>query len=174
MSDPKRIPDIKKVAEIMPHGSALIYRHFGEGMCGDTAKALRKITYERDMQFLIGKDIELAQECSADGLHLPEIDLAFAPSIREHYPDWVLTVAAHSAQTLSGKLTTSLDAAILSPVFASESPSAGVPLGVETFSHMAADADIPVLALGGINDANVFDLENSGAAGIAGISGFVR
>ena len=173
MSDPKRIADLVAVVNKMPRGSAVIYRHFGEPERRQTADVLRQITFDRDMQLLIGKDVELAHAIGADGVHLPEIDLVFAISLRSHYPDWIVTIAAHTEQTLVDAARWKLDAAIFSPVFVSDSPSAGLPTGVEKFTELVALVDIPVFALGGINIANATVLRESGAAGLAGISGFV-
>jgi len=172
MTDPERLPDIVGVAQNLPRGSALIYRHFGAPDKEMMVRRLRILAFERELQFLIGQDEDLARQCGADGLHIPERHLGRAKALRHRYPDWVLTGAAHSELALKRAAHAKLDAAILSPVFESQSPSAGKPLGVEIFTDWVRAADLPVIALGGLNDRNVAQLRNSGAAGIAGISGF--
>ena len=170
MSDPQRLPDICAAAKTLPRGSALIYRHFGAKDKQEVAADLRQICFARDIQLLIGQDEELARACGADGLHLPERDLGRAVYLRGRYPDWLLTGAAHSAAALAQ--TNALDAAVLSPVFESQSPSAGAPLGIGTFAKMVRGAPVPVFALGGIQAGNVQEILGTGAAGIAGVSGF--
>ena len=169
MSDPKRLPDICTAAKSLPRGSAVIYRHFGAGDRGAVAKTLRQICFARDLQLLIGQDEDLARGCGADGLHLPERDLARGAALRARYSDWLLTGAAHGPASLAK--TAGLDAAILSPVFESQSASAGAPLGLEVFTKMVRAAPVPVFALGGINSRNAQQLLGTGAAGIAGVSG---
>ena len=66
------------------------------------------------------------------------------------------------------------DAILVSPVFASRSPSAGAPLGAGTFSAIVAATPAPVYALGGVTAETAAGLVNSGAAGLAGIEGFNR
>ena len=173
MTDPKRTPDIVHAVQTLPPYSTVIYRHFGAPDKEIMARRLRMIAFERDLQFLIGQDEALVRLCGADGLHIPERHLGRAKTLRRRYPDWVLTGAAHSAQALERAADAKLDAAILSPVFESKSPSAEKPLGVETFSNWVRGADLPVIALGGINARNVGQLKTTGAAGVAGISGFI-
>jgi thiamine-phosphate pyrophosphorylase len=173
MTDPKRLPDLVHAVQGLPRNAALIYRHFGAPDKQMMARRLRLLCFERDLQFLVGQDEELARECGADGLHLPERHLGRAKVLRARYPDWIITTAAHSEIALSRAAQAGLDAALLSPVFASDSPSAKTVLGVPQFSKWTKGANIPVYALGGINAVNVAELAGSGASGIAGISGFI-
>ncbi len=170
MTDPKRTPDILRSAAGLPKRSTLIYRHFGADNKVAIATALRQICFVREVQFLIARDEELAMDTGADGLHLPEKYLSHAPKLRARYPDWLLSGAVHSAENLQN--TKGVDAAILSPVFPSVSPSAGKPLGVKKFTDITRTAPVAVFALGGVSGANVSQLLSSGAAGIAGVSAF--
>ena len=172
MTDPKRVPDVLGAAQNLPEHSALIYRHFGAPEREFMAHKLRQICNDRGIQFLIGADEDLARTVGADGVHLPETDLDAAPVLHIQYPDWILTGATHSEFALAKAARLGLEAGFVSPVFESQSPSAGDTLGVERFAEMVRDAKIPVIALGGINGTNVHRLIGSGAAGIAGISGF--
>jgi len=172
MSDPERVPDVVGAARALPEGSTIIYRHFGNNDKVVTAQALRQIAFARNLQFLIGQDVELAVQVGADGVHLPEHELGRGAELRQKYPDWLMTGAAHSSDAVKISANNKLDAAILSPVFASDSKSAGKPMGVSTFADIAAKANVPVIALGGVSCENVEKLYDSGAAGIAGVSMF--
>ena len=174
MTDPKRIPDILNAVKNLPERSALIYRHFGAPDREFMAHKLRQVCFKRGIQFLIGADETLARQCGADGLHLPERDLESAPVLHIRYPDWILTGATHSELALARAAKTGVSAAFLSPVFKSDSPSAGKALGVERFTDIVRTAALPVFALGGVNRNNAEMLLGTGAAGIAGISGFAR
>ena len=174
MTDPTRVPDIALAVQNLPKHSALIYRHFGATDREFMAHKLRQICFDRGIQFLVGADEELARGCGADGMHLPERDLDSARVLHIRYPDWILTGATHSELALATAAKLGLDAGFVSPVFASDSPSAGEALGVERLSDMIRSAQLPVMALGGINGGNAHQLIGSGAAGIAGISGFTH
>ena len=172
MSDPDRLPDIEAAARQLPKGAALIYRHFGAPDRDEIAMSLRQICFEKDVQFLVGKDIALAASSGADGVHLPERELEKTTALRLCYPDWIISGAAHSLEALKMAHSINVDAAIVSSVFESQSPSAGTSLSMDTFSKWAKQVDLPIFALGGIHHGNANLLKESGAAGLAGVSGF--
>jgi thiamine-phosphate pyrophosphorylase len=172
MSDPKRITNIEHAARNLPKNAALIYRHFGAQNRVQTAQKLRDICTQRHIQFLIGADAELAEHIGADGVHLPERDMAQAKSVRAAHSQWIITSAVHSQEALKRAEALPLDAVILSPVFDSQSPSAGKALGAEVFAAWAGEINMPVFALGGIDDMTAPELIGSGAAGVAGVSAF--
>ncbi|MCF6221604.1 MAG: thiamine phosphate synthase [Robiginitomaculum sp.] len=173
MSDPKRTPDVLRVARNLPEGAALIYRHFGAGDRGAIAGELRQISFARNLQFLIGQDADLAAQIGADGVHLPERELGQGAVLRARYPAWLLTGAAHSQNAVKQCAKNGLDAAILSPIFTSASKSASQPIGTEMLADIAKATKFPIIALGGISAVTVPELDTSGAAGIAGVSMFV-
>ena len=174
MTDPNRVPDVILAAQNLPEHSALIYRHFGAADREFIAHKLREICFDRGVQLLIGADEDLARGCGADGLHLPERDLDTARVLHIRYPDWILTGATHSELALAKAAILCLDAGFVSPVFTSDSPSSGKEIGVARITSMVRSAKIPVFALGGINGMNAGQIIGSGAAGIAGISGFTH
>ncbi len=173
MSDPDRTPDVLAVARNLPTGTVLIYRHFGASNRKDIANKLRTIATKRRLQFLVGQDVALAKLVGADGVHIPERELAAAKNISKQYPNWIITGAAHNTAAIRKCAAAGLDACIVSPVFASDSPSAKTPLGIVKLTEMVKAAPIPIIALGGINAKTAEKLPCSGVAGLAGVSGFV-
>lgn len=161
------------MAERLPAGAGIIYRAFGAADALQTARRLREIAQARGLTLLIGRDAELAQACGADGLHLPEIDGWRGPGLRAAHPGWILTGAAHSESAVAACAAAGLDAALLSPVFPSASPSAGQALGLARFGAIARAAALPVYALGGVNAETAPGLIGSGAAGIAAVEGLL-
>ena len=63
------------------------------------------------------------------------------------------------------------NAALVSAVFTSESPSAGAPLGALRFARLNRTARLPIIALGGINARTAPRLVDAGAAGLAAVGG---
>ncbi|HYE43295.1 MAG TPA: thiamine phosphate synthase [Caulobacteraceae bacterium] len=174
VTDPLRTPDPAAVAARLPVGAGVIYRHFGAEDALPTAMRLREIAGLRALTLLIGLDAELAEACGAHGVHLPEAGLGQARELRAGHPEWLLTAAAHGAGALEAAASAGVDAALLSPVFPSASPSAGPPLGLARFSELARGAPLPVYALGGVTAANVAELLGSGAAGVAAVEGVLE
>ncbi|HEX8570545.1 MAG TPA: thiamine phosphate synthase [Caulobacteraceae bacterium] len=168
-----RTPDPVAIAETLPRGVAVVYRAFGAEDAGRTAATLREATLRHGALLLVGDDEALAADADADGLHLPERAVVRAPEIRARHPDWLLTGAAHDAAALARAAEAGLDAAVLSPVFSSRSPSAGPPLGAVRFAAMVREAQLPVIALGGIDGGTAQRLIGSGAAGFAAVEGWL-
>ena len=174
MSDPERVPDIIGAAQKLPKGAALIYRHFGKADRNDEAQRLREITSQRGIQFLIGHDTELAETVGADGVHFRrDGELALPKEWRARRPDWLISMAGLKQGSYWGDLTI-LDGLLVSSVFASNSLSAGAPIGLEAFTDIADSLNVPVFALGGIKPSNAHHIIGTGAAGLAGIEGFME
>ena len=168
MSDPERTPDLLDLASKIPPGSALIYRHFGTP---GLERELRQITQDKNVQLLIGQDPELAESCQADGVHFSRRETGDRIQLwRDRRPDWIMSAAAIKEGEDLRPLG-SLDALFLSPIFSSDSPSAGTPIGVETLRSFVRFCPCPVFALGGIKATNVEQLVGTGIAGFAAIGG---
>lgn len=171
VTDP-RIKDPRAVAKTLPRGSAIIYRHFGETRRAAIAADLRVIAFDGDHLFLIGADPQLAISCGADGVHFPQRDISNVVTWRERIPEWFLSAAAHDMDSIIEASAAPLNAVTLSPVFQTDSPGSGTPLGASRFTDLAGLSSHPVIALGGIKAENIDHLSGTGAAAIAGVSLF--
>lgn len=173
MTDPARVPDPVRSAQRLPEGSAVIYRHFGDPNRVNIAHKLRKVTASRGQQLLIGDDPALMETVGADGVHFKRDPyLVAAQCLRDRAPDALISMAGLKGETAKyfGDLSC-LEGILLSSVFASDSPTAGMPLGIVKFAQLCTTLPVPVFALGGINAQTVSKLKSSGAAGFAAIGG---
>lgn len=168
-TDPDRTPDVLAAAAALPRGAGVVLRTFGRPEPEALAPALRRLTRARGLVLLIGADEGLAASCAADGLHLPERSVSHLPRLRAKRPGWRLTTAAHSAAALRRAARLGADAAFLSPVLPSLSPSAGPPLGGAKASAWVRGAALPVYGLGGIDADTARHLIGTGLAGVAGV-----
>ncbi|MGH7020339.1 MAG: thiamine phosphate synthase [Brevundimonas sp.] len=167
-TDPARTPRPWETAARLPAGAAVVFRHFGAAEALETGLRLRAATKAAGLRLLVGLDADLAERIDADGVHLPERALSAAYALSGRRPDWLLTGAAHSRETV--RSARDLDALVVSPVFPAGGASAiKTALGIDGFKALAAAAPCPVYALGGISAANAAALIESGACGIAGV-----
>jgi thiamine-phosphate pyrophosphorylase len=172
-TDPARMPRPWEIAERLPAGAGLVYRHFGDPEAETVAQRLRDITRAHDVTLLIGLDADLADRVGADGVHLPERAVSAAYALSGRRPDWLLTGAVHDPARLEAGRD--LHALVLSPIFTTSGPSSDRPaLGVEALTAFVNAQSTPVYALGGIDEGNVDRLADSGACGIAGVGAFAR
>ena len=147
----------------------MIYRHFGAADRHSVAGQLADVCSDRGLCFLVAADSELALATGADGVHWPEARLSES---LQHLGKFALqTASAHSPQAIRAAYKAGLDAALVSTVFPSNSPSASPPLGPTRFRCWTKAAPMPTYALGGVNTANAGCVADF--AGIAAIEGFV-
>jgi len=119
-------------------------------------------------------DPELALATGAAGVHLPDGgDAAAARALLG--PRALIGVSAHDGAGLARAAAQGADYATLSPVFPSPSkPGYGPPLGLDGFARLAANAPLPVLALGGIDAGNAAAVRGAGASGVAVMGALLR
>jgi thiamine-phosphate pyrophosphorylase len=171
VTDPDRTLDPAALAERLPRGSGVIFRGFGRKGSGKTARKLGVVARRRGLVLLIGAG---AQRVRGAGVHLPERLAHRAGPLKRTRPGVLVTAAAHSLPALIRARRAGADAALLSVVFDSRSPSAGRPLGPVRFAALVRRAGLPVYALGGVETKNAPRLLGSGAAGLAMVEGLVK
>ena len=169
LTDPERTLKPWEQASRLPPGAGVVFRAFGREDGRAVGQRLAEVCRTRGLVMLVGADEGLAETLGADGLHLPERDVGQTPAIRARRPDWLITGAAHSQAALAAAARAGLNAALMSPVFASASPSAGAPLGARRFADWVGGAGLPVYALGGISEMTAPGLADSGACGLAAV-----
>jgi thiamine-phosphate pyrophosphorylase len=173
MTDEKRLADPVSAAAAMPKDSAVILRHTDASIRAELAQALASLCARRGLIFLIAGDAELAVRVGADGLHLPERRLSQAAHFKALRPRWLVTAAAHSARALALAGSFRADAGLLAPAFPTLSHRERAPVGIARFRLVAANAPLPVYALGGVNAQSVARLTGARLAGIAAIEGLL-
>ena len=151
MTDPRRTPRPERIVERLPAGFGVIYRHYGAKDRFEVGAKLAAICRRRRVMLLVSADPQLAQRIRADGVHWPE---AMRRGVRGRHRRWIETTSAHSSRAISRASRFGVDAAILSAVFASASPSAAAPMGPLRLREIARSASLPVYALGGVTHRN--------------------
>ena len=77
--------------------------------------------------------------------------------------------ACHDLVSMKQAEKVGCDAILLSPVLATETHPEARALGWEQFKNLAAQVEIPVFALGGMQAGDLMMAQQQGAYGIAGI-----
>ena len=168
-TDPARVSDPEAVAERLPRGAGVVFRAFGAANACEQGLRLRAIANARGLILLAGADVDLAEAIGADGVHLPERLRDQAPALRAARPNRLITLAAHDREAVLAGSTPDIDALVVSPIFASNSPSAGTPLGPEGLRDLVAATDKPIYALGGVRAETINQLQNIGIVGVAAV-----
>ncbi len=128
-----------------------------------TARDLVWRTRERDAALIVGDRADVALSVGATG-----VQLGFrsppARKVRPWFPGWI-GVSCHTESELFKAQRGGADYVVLSPLFGV--PAKGGPLGTALFEKLAAQVDLPVVALGGIDGPSADRARAAGACGVA-------
>jgi thiamine-phosphate pyrophosphorylase len=160
MTDERLGERLIEAVDRLPEGAGIVFRHYR------TEPALRRALFERvrarrgDLLLLLAGAPEEARAWGADGSHGrgPGAGLRTAP--------------AHDLAELRSAEASGASAVFMSPVFPTRSHPGGSALGPAGFEALAAQTDLPAIALGGM-DAERF-AQLSGAYGWAAIDAWLR
>jgi thiamine-phosphate pyrophosphorylase len=109
-----------------------------------------------------------------DGIHLPEGGDACAA--RERFgPEKLIGLSVHTPQQAATADTIALDYLVAGPVHESASkPGYGPALGPKSLGEFVRSTSLPVIAIGGIDAANIVEVMRAGATGVAVMGGVMR
>jgi thiamine-phosphate pyrophosphorylase len=129
---------------------------------------------------LVNSRTDVALAARADGVHLPSDDVTPA-DVREIWscghgrvvreispPDPLISAACHSAEEVAAAARNAATLALFAPIFEKKDAFGTYAQGLSSL-HQACQANIQVLALGGITLENAKSCLEAGAAGIAAI-----
>jgi thiamine-phosphate pyrophosphorylase len=118
---------------------------------------------------VINGRFDLAVAAGADGVHLPASGAPAARVRAELGPGWMLGVSTHSPEEVRAAREAGMDYAIFGPVHRTPSkPGPGAPQGSAGLAAaIAAAADLPVLAIGGLTPDRAKAARRQGAHGVA-------
>ena len=161
LSDSVRLPDPTDVLNKLARGTCIILRHPDAKARAQLAARIIAPAHRLGLKVIIANDLRLALRTGADGIHMSERIARFGrPRITFQKPGFICTAAAHNRLSLWRAYRAGASAALLSPVFATQSHPHARTLGVLRFGSLARLSPIPVVALGGISHANAARLRS--------------
>lgn len=136
---------------------------------------LRKITSEFKANFIINDRVDIALAVEADGVHLGWQSLPFGIVRKLLGFEKLIGVSTHNRQEALQAQSNGADYITYGPVFDTPSKTGLLkPIGVEEIQKLKKEINIPIVALGGINERNVEAVLDEGADGIAVISSIMQ
>ncbi len=122
-------------------------------------------------RLLLNSSAKNADSVEVDGLHLTSADLLAC----EHRPEGKQWVAAscHNLEELRHAEKINVDFVVLAPVLPTPTHPDAEVLGWSQFTGLVAQTNLPVYALGGLNEPDLLTARAAGAQGIAGIRAFL-
>ncbi len=135
------------------------------------AQELRRITQESNAKLFINDRVDVAVAVEADGVQLGHQSIP-PKAVRKIVGEKMLiAVSTHSLAEAVNAEEAGADLITLGPIFVTPSKMQyGDPLGIEALGIVKKHIRIPVFGLGGIRNANIAQVMQAGADGIAMIS----
>jgi thiamine-phosphate pyrophosphorylase len=165
------------VARAIDGGATIIQhrdRESDDRVLYEDALALREVTKERSVPFIVNDRIDMALAVGADGVHLGQADMP--PEVARRLLDsaMILGLSTHSIDEAETAAAAAPDYIAIGPIFrTSTKQNALLPKGTEIISRLKAVLEVPVVAIGGIDRTNASLVGGAGADGIAVISAVI-
>lgn len=137
------------------------------------ARAIRTLTREAGVHFVVNDRFDLALAAEADGVHLGQDDLPPSRIPLEALARLEVGFSTHDlTQARVAGAMKELDYVAFGPVYGTASKKSPYsPRGLEALAEISqAVAPLPLVAIGGIHAGNIRDVLRAGAAGMAVIS----
>lgn len=167
------LPDAVRKATIVGGADVVQLREndLSEHELLDLASALKAVASEAKVKFIVNHCIDVALACGADGVHLGWRSLKAEDARKALGAGAIVGVSAHSLMEILGAEYGGADYVHYGPIFDTPSKRDRLkPLGLDAIRAAKAKTTIPIVAVGGINEANAADVIAAGADGIAVIS----
>lgn len=166
LSDARNDAVLERALRQLPRGSGFIYRHYHmpDHERWRRFRALQRLARARDHCVILADSALTAREWGADGIY--GAPRALCPQRK----DLIQIATAHDmAEILLANLF-GADFVMISPVFPTSSHPGAISLGPVRFRTLAARANMPVIALGGMNAGSARRLKWERWAAIDGLS----
>lgn len=137
----------------------------------EEAIVLKELCHKYQVPFLINDYVELAKEVGADGVHVGQSDKSVTEARNLLGKDAIIGATAKTVEQALVAQKQGADYLGSGAVFGSTTKSDAKSMSHELLEEITNAVHIPVVAIGGINEANVMQLSGSGIAGVAVIGG---
>lgn len=136
--------------------------------------ALRRLTREAGACFIINDHVDIAMLVDADGVHVGQEDLP-VPAVRQLIgPQKIIGLSTHNPEQARAAVEAGADYIGVGPIFATQTKEdVCAPVGYEYLDWVAANIDLPFVAIGGIKKHNVAEVVSHGARCCALVSELV-
>ena len=135
------------------------------------AKQICALCRRYGVPFIVNDDLDVALACGADGIHVGQDDMPAAEVRRRAGRRLIVGVSAHTPEEARLAEAAGADYLGAGAVFGSATKTDASLLTPAGLQAVCAAVHIPVVAIGGVHARNILQLQGSGAAGAAVVSG---
>lgn len=163
----------EQVETVLANGATCLQvreKHLSDAEFLDLALRIKPICKKYDVPFIINDNVAVAKACDADGVHVGQSDMEIAQARAIMGPGKWIGTSAHNVPEALKAVENGCDYMGSGAIFGSSTKDDAVNLSLEELGRICAQAEIPVVAIGGITAGNALQLKGIGVDGIAVIS----
>lgn len=134
------------------------------------AEKIQDLCKKHDVPFIVNDNVDLALKLDADGVHVGQNDMN-AKNVRKMLgSEKILGVSVQTSEQALSAQRDGADYLGVGAIFATNSKADAENISLKTLKEICSAVQIPVVAIGGINENNICSLAQSGICGVAVIS----
>ena len=138
------------------------------------ARTARRLTHGYDCRLIVNDRVDIALACGADGVHLGQEDLPLTTA-RKLMGNKIIGISTHDFDQALEAERSGADYIGFGPMFGTNTKNTGYSArGVEMLRAIRRSVSLPIVAIGGITEANVTSVWQAGADSAAIISDILR
>lgn len=163
----------EQVEEALKGGITLLQlreKNLGDQEFLEEAVGMAKLSHRYGVPLIINDNVWVALHSGADGVHVGQSDMAACDVRKMLGPDKILGVTAKNVEQAKLAQERGADYIGAGAVFGSATKTDACYMDRETLQSICDSVDIPVVAIGGINEENLHQLKGTHIEGAAVIS----
>lgn len=145
-------------------------KELAESSYREEAGRIRDLCRSWKVPFVINDNVELAAELDADGVHVGQSDLEAETARRILGPDKIIGVSVKTVEQALKAQAAGAAYLGVGAVFPTQSKQDADSITRDALTGITRAVEIPVVAIGGIQEHNIMELTGCGVDGVAVIS----
>ena len=134
------------------------------------ALSVQKVCRKYKVPLVINDDVELAKKIDADGVHIGQDDMALSEARAILGDDKIIGVTAKTIELARKAMEGGASYLGSGAVFGSTTKTDAKPMTLDVFQSICESVNIPVVAIGGIDETNIEKLRGRKMSGFAVVS----
>ncbi|KAL8143349.1 hypothetical protein V2J09_016381 [Rumex salicifolius] len=128
------------------------------------------ICRSKGIPFLINDRIDIALACEADGVHIGQSDMPTATARTLLGPDKIIGVSCKTVEQANKAWQDGADYIGCGGVFPTNTKENNITVGLDGLKTVCAASNLPVVAIGGINESNAHTVMELGIPNLKGVA----
>ncbi len=145
-------------------------KHMDEESFIQEALEIKALCHQYHVPLLINDNVKVAMACLADGVHVGQDDMSVKEVRKLVGEDMIIGTSCHNVQEALQAQEDGADYLGVGAAFSTSTKLDAKALDHQIYRDITEAVDLPVVAIGGINESNILELSETGVDGVALVS----